>query len=114
MGGITMKEKMIISKVARDMFLEQLKWSLWFIGIVVLLHVVFFILSSQFDFKINNLFTFSYMAAPIYMLIIGIIAGTSFLPFFVKHGVTRKDYFWGSSVAALILSFSLAIIFSAL
>lgn len=106
-----MKGNNIVSKVTRDMFGEQLQWSVWFIGIMVLLHVIGSLFSLRYSFELGNLFAFSYLSIPVYMLVIGIIAGSYFMPFLVKHGVTRKDYFRGTAMAALSLSAALVIIF---
>jgi hypothetical protein len=105
-----MKERTIISRVAMDMFREQLKWSYWFIAIIFLLHNIFSVSLFQFSDGIDNLFAFSYFSTPVYMLVIGIIASSYFMPYYVKHGVTRKGHFIGSALAAFILSASLTII----
>lgn len=100
-----MKARMqISSKVAADLFTIQVKWSLWYIAVIVLLHVFISFLSE------HGIFALSYGSTPTYMLVLGIVAG-NFLPFYVKHGVTRKDYYLGSALAALGLSFTLAVIF---
>src|SRR5699024_12454545 len=44
-----------------------------------------------------------YVAANIYMLVIGIIA-INFLPYYVQNGVTRKNYFIGNVFAGVGLS----------
>jgi hypothetical protein len=99
--------KSISSKVASDLFIVQIKWSLWYIAVIVLLHIfVLFIVA-------RGIFALSYGSTPVFMLILGIIAG-NFLPFYVKQGVTRKDYYLGAALAALGLSFTIALIFSIL
>lgn len=111
-----MSEKIIISRVAKDMIIEQLKWSVWFSCIILIIHIALSIASVFYNtIEINyDFFGFSFFSTPVYMLVIGIIAGAYFLPFFVKHGVTRKDYFIGSSVAAFGLSVLLTVIFGIL
>lgn len=106
-----MEEKLIISKVAKEMFREQLKWSVWFIFITVLLHVISSILSTIYYFNMSNLFVFSFFSSGWFMLITGIISGSVFFSFYVRHGVTRKDYFIGSAIAAIGLTVVFAIIF---
>src|SRR5690625_7965113 len=44
------------------------------------------------------------------MLVIGIISASAFLTFYVKHGVTRKDYFIGCILAIIFLSITLTLI----
>lgn len=109
-----MKESDIIKRAAYDLYIEQLKWSIWFIVVLILLHISGSLFSLRFDFGLNDMFAFSYVSTPIYMLVIGIIAGSYYLPFYVRHGVSRKDYFIGSSIAAFMLSLTLAAIFKIL
>lgn len=100
-----MKTKTLISsKVAADLFSIQVKWSAWFIAVIVLLYV--FII---FHFE-QGIFALSYGSTLIFMLVLGIVAG-NFLPFYVKHGVTRKNYYLGSVLAAFGLSFALSVVF---
>ena len=35
-----MKQKSIVSKVAVDLFREQMKWSLWFLSFLVFAHII--------------------------------------------------------------------------
>ena len=103
-----MRDRMIrSSKVASDLFTIQFKWSLWYVAVIVLMHILVSFISE------SGIFAVSYGASPTYMLVIGIVVG-NFLPFYVKNGVTRKDYFIGVTLAALGLSFALAIVFSIL
>jgi len=101
-----LKERMksISSKVTGDLFMAQLKWSAWYIAVIVLLHVFVSFISAR------GIFALSYGSTPVFMLILGIIVG-NFLPFYVEQGVTRKDYYLGAALAALSLSFTIALIF---
>lgn len=98
-------------KVTRDMFIEQLKWSLWFIGINIIIHLAmsYFFVKYRFE-NISDFTQFVSASITIYMLVIGIIAGSSFLNYYSRLGVTRKDYFYGAALAAIMLSFTLIII----
>lgn len=110
-----MEKKSILSTLSVDMFIKQLKWSVWFIITMTIVYIGINLISNHFDFNfIDNIFNFSMGSSAIYMLVIGIIAGVTFLPYYVKLGVTRKDYFYGSLIAATFLSFALPIIFSLL
>ena len=111
---LNMKEKSLILKISKSLFIEQLKWSPWFISIMFLLHLIVSYFQTRIDFTLNSLFGFSYYSTNIYMLIIGIIAGAYFLPFYVKHGITRKNYFIGATLSALGLSAAIATIFAIL
>lgn len=97
-------------KVIKDMFIEQLNWSWWFIGINVLIHLGMSYYSLKYNFNISDFSQFISASITIYMLVIGIIAGSSFLKYYTCLGVTRKDYFYGAAFAAIILSFALIII----
>ncbi len=99
-----MKSKSNALKVAVDLFLEQMGWTLWFLGILLIIHVVRIFNSIYAGKDLEHFFLSSYYAADIYMLVIGIIIGYGFYPFFVKHGVTRKDVFRGGVLAAGLLS----------
>lgn len=84
-----------------DLFLEQMGWTLWFLGILLIIHVFHSIYAGK---DLENFYLSSFYATDIYMLVIGIIIGYGFYPFFVKHGVTRKDVFRGGVLAAGLLS----------
>lgn len=109
-----MKQQSLLYKITKSLFIEQLKWSPWFISIMFIIHLVLTYFHSYIDFTLNSLFGFSYYSTHIYMLINGIIAGVYFLPFYVKHGITRKDYFLGTILSTLGLSAAIAIIFAIL
>ena len=103
-----------VMKVARDIYIEQMKWSAWFIGIMIAVYIGLNIARSYFNFdsgSVNNLFMFSAGSSMIYMFVIGIIAGASFLPQLFKLGITRKTCFYAMMVAAFYLSVSLPLIF---
>jgi len=101
-----------IKKVASDMYIEQMKWSVWFIGIMMTVYIALNIAVKLFDIDfIDNLLRFSEGSSIIYMFVIGIIAGSIFLPQFLKLGVTRRRVFYGTVVAALLISVSLPLIF---
>jgi len=97
-------------KVAGDMFIEQLKWSWWFIGINVIIHLSLSYYSVKYSFDISDFTQFISVSITVYMLVIGIIAGSSFLSYYSRLGVTRRDYFYGAAFAAVILSFAIMII----
>ncbi len=98
------------NKIIKDMFIEQLKWSWWFMGINVIIHLVMSYFSIKHNFGVSDFTQFIGASISIYMLVIGIIAGSSFLGYYSRLGVTRKDYFYGAAFAAVILSFALVII----
>ncbi|MBM7578077.1 hypothetical protein [Jeotgalibacillus terrae] len=97
-------------KIAFDMTFMQFGWSTWMIGIVLLLFISLQIFT---DFKIvlndeeaafQGFIHFIENPYKIFMLVVGILSVPKFLSWFVKTGITRKDYFTGAAIAALTLS----------
>ena len=115
---MTMKLKAIFPKVAVDLYIVQLIWSLGFLGILLFLQIAKPILTMvpllNMNDKINvgNYFDTVFVSSNIFMLVIGIIAILGFLPYYVSNGVTRKDYFKGATIAAVGLSISIPIVAS--
>ncbi|PAV28263.1 hypothetical protein CIL05_18015 [Virgibacillus profundi] len=105
-----MKQKSIFPKVAVDLFFVQLTWSVWFIGFVLLAHIVMITVSLNTGSALGDYLLFSHSSAKIYMLVIGIISAYAFLTFYVNHGVTRKDYFRGSALAAVGVAIAISLI----
>ena len=106
-------KKNSIKKVAYEMYTEQMKWSVWFIGIIMILYIALNFIGMHYNFEaINNILLFSAGSSMIYMFVIGIIAGSTFLPQLVKLGVTRKHCFYGTVISAICLSVTLPLIFS--
>ncbi len=97
------------SKVSFDLFSLQMSWSLWFFGITT---VVYFVLGavafSDSDSLELSFFAFMLQPAKIYLLVLGILSISSFLPFYLQQGVTRRDYFIGTTLSAIGLSITLA------
>ncbi|TFE00574.1 hypothetical protein [Jeotgalibacillus salarius] len=97
-------------KIAFDMTFMQLGWSTWMIGIVLLLFVGLQVFT---DFKLvlndeeaafQGFIHFIENPYKIFMLVVGILSAPKFLSWFVKTGVTRKDYFTGAAIASAALS----------
>lgn len=80
-------------RVAADMSWLQLTWSAWFISFVILAYALI-------EINAQNFITFAFQPSKVFMLVIGIISVSGFLSFFARFGVTRKAYFYGSSLAA--------------
>lgn len=106
-----MKKSSILSKTIGEMFYSQLIWATYYFIAILIIFIVLNII-----FHVNNLeettgsfFTYSSDTTKIFMLILGIIA-PSFLSYFISNGVTRKNIFYGSALAAGILSATLVII----
>ncbi|WP_188208194.1 hypothetical protein [Alkalibacillus aidingensis] len=86
-------------KVTIDMLYEQMKWAFIFLSVILLIQISFTVISLLKEFSRGDFLLFSYNSTPIFMLIIGIISAYSFLPTYVKQGVTRKDYFLGGTLS---------------
>lgn len=105
-----MKQKKLNSKVAFDIFHEQFKWSLWFLSILVIVHVgvLFFVPNSEAG--IANFFEFSRYSTAIFMLVCGIMAVYVFFTSHVQQGVTRKDVYFGIVIGAFGLALFLTLV----
>ncbi|AJD90321.1 hypothetical protein JMA_10040 [Jeotgalibacillus malaysiensis] len=97
-------------KIAFSMTFMQFGWSVWMIGIVLLLFITLQVF-TDFQVILNNeevafqgFIHFIENPFKIFMLVVGILSVPKFLSWFVKTGVTRKDYFTGTAVAAAALS----------
>ncbi|WP_147532847.1 hypothetical protein [Bacillus marasmi] len=104
-----MSKKAVYPKVAFDMGAIQAGWTIWFLGIITIIHIVKAIVSIKMGGNHEGFFVSSFVSSNIYMFIIGIIGLYAFLPFFVKNGVTRKDYFIGSIFVGIGLSVSIVL-----
>ena len=106
-------KKNSIKKIAADMYVEQMKWSVWFIGITMTIYLALRIMGRLLNFTFTqNSLVFSAGSSMVYMFVIGIIAGATFLPQFLKLGVTRTQWFYGTVVSAILKSVTIALIFS--
>ncbi|KOR88087.1 Tat pathway signal protein [Paenibacillus solani] len=105
-----MKQKSsAITKVSTELFVKQGSWALGFLGIILLIYVG---LGIGINIGVNvregvleeDFFTIAYRSTKGFMLVIGIISAYGFLSYYVRHGITRRDFFNGSTLAALYLS----------
>ena len=104
-----MKSKKVFGKVAVDMTYIQSTWAAWFIGIVFAVYVLFHFFSGNVEvynqsIGSHSFLTMVYSPSKVFMLVVGIISVSSFLPFFVQHGVTRRDYFYGAAISSVVVS----------
>lgn len=95
-------------KVFQDMFLTQGSWTAWFLGIAFFVTMVRAILAYFHGNDVDLYYNAVFVAANVYMLVIGILA-FYFLPYFVENGVTRKEYFRGALLASMGLSVAIPI-----
>lgn len=95
------------AKVAADTSLLQIGWSIWGLSISLVIYVILRLFADKFD-EAQNFFMFTYHAAKIFMLVMGIVSTSSFLSFYVRQGVTRKHFFIGSAIASAAVSLFIA------
>ncbi|WOO34873.1 hypothetical protein R2R35_13795 [Anaerocolumna sp. AGMB13020] len=116
-----MKSKSRTWSVFKDIYESYFKYTIWFIIAIIIMHFGMSVLSFRGaaaaaalrdGVERYNLYITSYSASGAFMLIIGIVTGFIQMPFYVTHGVTRKDYFRGNVLATLALAFTLALVFS--
>ena len=84
-------------RVASDMSWLQLTWAAWFICFVTLAYALI-------EVNAQNFITFAFQPSKVFMLVIGIISVSGFLSFYARFGVTRKAYFYGSSLASAMVA----------
>ncbi|SFL91657.1 hypothetical protein SAMN04487943_10582 [Gracilibacillus orientalis] len=99
-------------KVATDLFLFQMKWTLWFIPAVLGFYLFLPIVLKEITEVELNFLSTMFNPSKIYMLVIGIISALAFFNHYVQNGITRKDYVSGSAMAATGVAFSIMIIAS--
>jgi hypothetical protein len=102
-----MKPTAVFPKVAKDMYLEQMKWTVWYLGFAVfaqIAHLFLVYYSIDDDTAVKGLLMFLFQSAKGYMIVIAIISVNGFLSYYVGQGVTRKDFWAGSVLAALGLT----------
>jgi hypothetical protein len=98
-----MKQKNVL-KVATDMFWMQLFWALGFLGVMLLVHIAKMVATLFREEEVSTFYASASIASNIFMLVIGIISSLGFIKHYVGHGITRKDYFYGSAFASVGLS----------
>lgn len=99
-----------IAKLSFDFYTMQMQWSLWYLAIVIAISVIAPLFISQTDGWQWNFVEGIYSSSKIYMAVVGIFTCFALLGYMVKSGVTRRDYFYGTMIAAVGVSFSLLII----
>lgn len=104
-----MFSKSMVPTIIRDLFKQQFKWTMIFIGILLILSIVRIGQSIVTGKGIDDYYSIALIAGNIFMFAIGIYC-IGFMKYLVEHGVTRKDYFKGALVVALLLSAALPVI----
>ncbi|UJL46672.1 hypothetical protein KFZ58_01545 [Virgibacillus sp. NKC19-16] len=100
-----MMKPVSFTKTGLDLFVLQLSWTFWALGIFLLINLGRILFLSHVD----SFYSAGYIAGNIYMLVIGIIA-IGFLTYYVENGITRKNYFLGNVIASIGLSIVIPIL----
>lgn len=108
------KDGSVTAKVASDLFFMQMKWAIWFVGIVFVVYLVVPMFVTDVDALRLHFLAFIFQPTKIFMLVIGILSCFAFLGYFVGNGITRKDYFIGSAVAAVGVAVGIMLLASVL
>lgn len=105
-----MKSKNNILKIALDLSWLKFIWALWVIPIVFIVYNILRYFIEEEKFIQQGFLPFVYGPTKIFMLVLGIISVSGFLTFYVKQGIPRKDYFYGQTISAVIVSFSIMLV----
>lgn len=121
-----------LRKAAFDMSRMQISWAFWFIAISLLIYLltpltginvmaknqlgefVERIVNRNWEGEVELPGPFGYMTfishpSKIFMLVCGITSVYSFMAFYVKQGITRKTYFYGSMISSVVLASGIAL-----
>lgn len=97
-------------RVAAAVFSDMFKWSLWFFSILFAIHLVrVFWLNSDTD-QIEGFFVFSQYSVNIFMLVVGIMTAYAFMGRHIQQGLSRRDSYAGTAIAAVGLSLFVTIV----
>ncbi|UNC93215.1 hypothetical protein [Candidatus Contubernalis alkaliaceticus] len=100
----------VTAKIIIDLYYIQMKPTLWYIPIVTAASLILLQFVPGMQENGLNQMSMIYQSSKIFMLVIGIIFCNALLSYYVKNGITRKDYFLGSAIAAAVVAFSIMII----
>lgn len=90
-----------LGKVTTEFFLEQIKQILLFLIFMWVIDFIVLVIPFQLGNRGSTQWLFSLQALQAYMLIIGICYAYGYTGEYVRKGVTRKDYFFGTTLSAL-------------
>lgn len=87
-------------KVAAAVFSDMFKWSLWFFSILFTIHLVRVFWLNGSTNQIEGFFIFAQYSVNIFMLVVGIMAAYVFLSRHIQQGISRRDSYIGTALAA--------------
>ncbi|MBU5349477.1 Tat pathway signal protein [Paenibacillus lautus] len=109
------KASSAVTRVSTDMFIHQGSWALGFLFIVLLINIGVGIGTSigvnvRAGIAEEDFFSITYRSTKGFMLVIGIISAYGFLSYYVRNGITRRDFFKGAALAAVYLSLAFPVV----
>ncbi|MCT1400141.1 Tat pathway signal protein [Paenibacillus sp. p3-SID867] len=109
------KTSSAVTRVSTDMFIHQGSWALGFLFIVLLIYIGVGIGTSigvnvRAGIAEEDYFSITYRSTKGFMLVIGIISAYGFLSYYVRNGITRRDFFKGAALAAVYLSLAFPVV----
>ncbi|GAB6929238.1 hypothetical protein JCM10914A_32210 [Paenibacillus sp. JCM 10914] len=104
-----MKKSSMLSKITFDMLYQKGNWALGFLLVLLLLHVGMGIgtsigLNVRSEFAEEDFLSLAFRSSKGFLLVIGILSAYGFLSYYVKMGLTRKDFYYGAVLSTGILS----------
>lgn len=104
-------KKMLVGKISFDIIG---RWSLWFLAIYLVIYIGTGVFMTWWG---NGMTTWAILensrgSARIYFLIVGILSMGGLIRYYVSNGVTRRDYFFGTMGAAVILAAAMTAVFA--
>ncbi|WP_368901520.1 hypothetical protein [Oceanobacillus oncorhynchi] len=96
--------------MARFLFMEQLKWTMWFLSFMFVIYIVVVSFASGPHSSFIDLVNFSNGSSSIYMFVLGILTTSSFFYYYMQQGITRKNFFLGTMLSSVLLSIAITII----
>ena len=91
-------------RVAAAVFSDMFKWSLWFFSILLTIHVIRVFWLNGDTNQIEGFFVFSQYSVNIFMLVVGIMSAYVFMSRHIQQGISRRDSYLGTALAAIALS----------
>lgn len=102
-----------IKMLTIDLFKDQLSWSIVYMSIMLVIYLGLQIIGRMLNNSINvtSIFEFSLTSGLIYLFVIGIIASSVYVPKSVAFGISRKEYGISFTITAILLSFTIPLLF---
>ncbi|GGP13144.1 hypothetical protein [Oceanobacillus neutriphilus] len=97
-------------KIARLLFMEQVKWTMWFLSFMFVIYIVVVSFASGPHSSFIDLTNFSNGSSGIYMLVIGILTTSSFFYYYMQQGAARKNFFLGTIISSVLIAITITVI----